>query len=194
EDFFFDEEEREDTAYQEQRHETMAMLFGTSAAGRMYKRLAIMFHPDREMDEAAKQDKHHLMVQLAQAKKNHDIWTILSLYQEHIDPNGGVEEKDLPAINQLLAEQVEILKIKYRQMEYSCDPLTSLIWSKFGKNSPQQSLDKKLAHHAKELQNSIEEERLTLVQLTSLKVLKQYLAERAEEDDYDMEFLTKLFQ
>ncbi|CAI1627226.1 Uncharacterised protein [Serratia quinivorans] len=193
-DFFFDNDEQESINEQEQQQK-ITQLFSTSAVNHMYKRLAILFHPDREIDEAAKKDKHDLMVQLAQAKKNHDIWTILNLYLTHIDPKGGIEEKDLPTTNLLLAEQIEALKIKYRQLEYAGDPLTVLVWTKFGAGSAAaQSVEKKLARHTKELQNSIKEERLILTELTSLKVLKQHLAERAEENNYDFDFLSKVLK
>lgn len=195
EDFFFDEDEQEDIAAREQRQQGLAALFGTSAANRMYKRLAMVFHPDREMDEATKQDKHHLMVQLAQARKNHDIWTIINLYQEHIDPDGGFEEKDLPAINQLLSEQVENLKSSYREQEHSSDPLTSMLWARFGHSSTERVLDAKLAKHVKELQMTIDEEKQIIAELTSLKVLKRYLAERAQlVAEEEMDFMADLFR
>lgn len=194
-DFFFDDDEQESIDEQEQRQQKITQLFSSSAANRMYKRLAILFHPDREMDETSKKEKHDLMVQLAQAKKNHDVWTILSLYLTHVDPKGGIEEKDLPATNLLLAEQIETLKDNYRQLEFAGDPLTVLVWTKFGTGSTAaQSVEKKLARHAKELQNSIKEEKQILTELTSLKVLKQHLAARAEENSYDFDFLSRVLK
>ncbi|AKG69743.1 TPA: hypothetical protein ACSTLY_000468 [Serratia fonticola] len=191
----FDEFEEEALAARERRQQEITSLFSASAANRMYKQLAKVFHPDREMDETIKQEKHHLMVQLAQAKQNHDIWTIINLYQQHIDPNGGFEEKDLPEVNRLLAEQVITLKFDYRQKEYGSDPMTALLWSKFGDAKTPQALDKKLIRHANELKALLAEESEALEELTSLKVLKQHLAEREQEMEEDeMSFMAQMFK
>lgn len=191
---FIDEMEQEALEIREQRQKEIAALFSTSAANRMYKQLAKIFHPDREMDEAAKQDKHHLMVQLAQAKQNSDIWTIISLYQQHIDPEGGFEEIDLPEINQLLAEQLISMKWDYRQREHECDPATAVLWAKFGDAKTPQALDKRLNRHANELKELLAEESEMLEDLTSLKVLKRHLAEHAEEMADELDFMDSLFR
>lgn len=190
----FDEFEEEELAARERRQQEITTLFSASAANRMYKQLAKVFHPDREMDEAIKQDKHHLMVQLAQAKQNHDIWAIINLYQQHIDPDGGFEEKDLPEINRLLAEQVVSLKYDYRRKEHECDPMTALLWSKFGDAKTPQALNKKLIRHANELKALLAEESEALEELTSLKVLKQHLAEREQEMEDEMSFMAQMFK
>ncbi|MGL5388078.1 MAG: hypothetical protein ACRC2A_11955 [Enterobacterales bacterium] len=194
EEAFIDEMEQEAIATREQRQREIASLFSTSVANRMYKQLAKIFHPDREMDDAAKQDKHHLMVQLAQAKQNNDIWSIISLYQQHIDPDGGVEEKDLPEINQLLAEQVISLKWDYRQKERECDPVTAVLWDKFGDAKTPQALDKKLNRHANDLKELLAEENEMLEELTSLKALKHHLNEREQEMEDELGFMADLFK
>lgn len=193
-DAFIDEMEQEALEAREQWHKEVAALFSASAANRMYKQLAKIFHPDREMDEAAKQDKHHLMVQLAQAKQNNDIWTIISLYQQHIDPDGGFAEKDLPEINQLLAEQVISMKWDYRHREHDCDPATLALWNKFGDAKTPQALEKKLNRHTNEMKELLAEENKILEEMTNLKVVKHYLAKHAKEMESELDFLSGMFK
>lgn len=190
--FFDDEEEdwRDSQAQQKEKQQDISALFNTTAANRLYKKLAILFHPDREMDETVKKEKHHLMVQLSKAKKDNDIWTIIELYQQHIDPNGGFEEKDLPAINSLLAAQIETLKFNYQHEERTANPVTSIVWAKFG-NESQKVIDKNFAQHIKHLKQVIKDETLAVEEIKSLKVLKHYLAERYEESMAEQQFFFK---
>jgi hypothetical protein len=72
--------------------------------------------------------------------------------------------------------------------------MTALLWSKFGDAKTPQALDKKLIRHANELKTLLAEESEALEELTSLKVLKQHLAEREREMEDDMSFMAQMFK
>jgi hypothetical protein len=181
---FFDDDENHSSIFAEQQQK-MESLFSASAANRMYKKLAILFHPDREMDESAKPEKHDLMIQLAQAKKTQDIWTIISLYQQHVDADGDFAEKELPALNSLLSNRVEQLKIEYRRLNTHADSLEGLVWAKFGAKT-QSAIEKKLMQHEEMLRGFIAEDEQQTRELTSLKVLKQHLTVRNQEQHFEL--------
>ncbi|MFZ1874249.1 MAG: hypothetical protein WAU54_15950 [Chania sp.] len=181
---FFDDDEDHSSILSGQQQK-MESLFSASAANRMYKKLAMLFHPDREMDESAKQEKHDLMIQLAQAKKTQDIWTIISLYQQHVDADGDFAEKELPALNSLLSNRVEQLKIEYRRLNTHADSLEGLVWAKFGAKT-QSAIEKKLMQHEEMLRGFIAEDEQQTRELTSLKVLKQHLTVRNQEQHFEL--------
>lgn len=176
-------------AAREQRQQQLTALFNASAADRMHKQLVSALHPDQEVDEAVKQDRHHLMQQLTQARQDHDIWTIINLYQQHIDPDGGLKDQDLPKINQLLAEQLVTLNFNYRQRQQECDPIIAVLWDKFGDAKTPQALDKKLIRYANEINVLLEEESEELAELSSTKTLALYLEKREREIQKNKQFM-----
>lgn len=178
-DFSFFDGRDEEIAEQEQQQREMNTLFSISVANRMYKRLAMLLHPDRETDEAAKQEKHKLMLTLTKARKTQDIWTILSLYQQYVDSETEFDANALSALNPLLVQRVEVLKREFNRLNNDAESLEGRVWSILGATT-QAGIERKLAKHRRKLQAEITEEAQMLNQLTSLKVLKYHLTARRQ--------------
>jgi curved DNA-binding protein CbpA len=70
----------------------------------VYLKIAAMIHPDREQDEAKKEEKTELFQQASQAYEQQDLFYLLKL-QLQLEQNKGVGAKELSA------EQVKFYKL-----------------------------------------------------------------------------------
>ncbi|MFP9227662.1 hypothetical protein [Pectobacterium cacticida] len=163
-------------------------LLDTKHITLLYRRIAKALHPDREQDPAEKEKKHHLMTTLSQAKQENDIWTILTLYHQYVDASFAFDERTIPAINTLLENRVNALKNALADQKH--DPsLPGMVWQEMG-GATAKTREKKIAEHQQYLRESMANELAQTQSLRSLTVLKQYLAERYEND---MDIFMELF-
>ncbi|MEH0875698.1 hypothetical protein QM999_13500 [Pectobacterium cacticida] len=164
-------------------------LLDTKHITLLYRRIAKALHPDREQDPAEKEKKHHLMTMLSKAKQEHDIWTLLTLYHQYVDASFAFDESTIPSINTLLESRVNTLKNALADQKH--DPsLPGMVWQEMGAATAK-TREKKIAEHQRYLRESTAIELAQTQSLRSLAVLKQYLAERNEDDN--MDFLMDLF-
>lgn len=140
---------------------------------RMYKKLASQLHPDREPDPTKKALRHELMVTLSKARQANDIWTIIDMFREHVDPDYFFSEAELPAINALLQRRIQDLQLQ--RMDIT-DPhsLPGMIWDKLGAKT-EKAINNKFKKHTDVLLRMTTEQSQQYAALRSLKVLRQHL-------------------
>lgn len=140
---------------------------------RMYKKLASQLHPDREPDPTKKALRHELMVTLSKARQANDIWTIIDMFREHVDPDYFFSEAELPAINALLQRRIQDLQLE--RMDIT-DPhsLSGMIWDKLGAKT-EKAINNKFKKHTDVLLRMTTEQSQQYAALRSLKVLRQHL-------------------
>ena len=121
-------------------------LFNASQLKKCYKMLASRLHPDKELDPALKEQKSELMAQLAQAKKEKDAFTIISMFQQYVPDNDLNLDDDLNAeLLTLLAEKLTQLDREYSALQHA-DSIESMVWQKLGGRTKKVMQAKKREH------------------------------------------------
>ncbi|EAP4578241.1 hypothetical protein EGB31_23605 [Salmonella enterica] len=146
---------------------------------RMYKKLASQLHPDREPDPIKKAYRHDLMVTLSKARQTNDIWTLIEMFREHVDPDYAFSDTALPAINALLQRHIEALQHELADIT-DLHTLPGIIWDKLG-GKTDKAINNRFKKHASALLRMTEEQNQQHATLRSLKVLRQYLIPWREE-------------
>ncbi|HGB4869509.1 TPA: hypothetical protein ACIVK9_003356 [Salmonella enterica subsp. enterica serovar Muenchen] len=68
---------------------TIREIFRGSQLSKIYRQIARVVHPDRERDPLKKEEKHRLMQQLVKARKEGDVVTLVTMYDEFV-PDGDI--------------------------------------------------------------------------------------------------------
>ncbi|NME70035.1 hypothetical protein [Flammeovirga aprica] len=77
----------------------------------LYKKLAKKFHPDLVKEEKEKEERHHLMSVITEAKNKEDITTLLDLYSLHFSEEKiEFKEEESEKLLQLLEKQLNDLE------------------------------------------------------------------------------------
>ncbi|KXX69912.1 hypothetical protein [Flammeovirga sp. SJP92] len=77
----------------------------------LYKKLAKKFHPDLVKEEQEKEERHHLMSIITEAKNKEDITTLLDLYSTHFSEEKiEFKEDESEKLLQLLEKQLKDLE------------------------------------------------------------------------------------
>ncbi|WP_039879596.1 hypothetical protein [Photorhabdus temperata] len=132
------------------------------------------------------------MVQLSKAKKDNDVWTIINMYHQYIDPTFSFNSRDISDINKLLKARIDILTSELNQLKKS-DSLPGMIWSTLG-GETSKVIEDNLREHCKKLQQNIENEIQLRESLRSLTVLKSHLAERRDAFELQQDIIDYLFK
>lgn len=177
-DDFFDQHERfdRDEIKQQKNNSKLEKLFKGSQLNKMYKRLASKLHPDKESDLAKKAEKHELMQQLVQARKEKDGFTLLQLYISHFDDDVDFDEETKANLIPLLQNKIIELNEQHRQQKESNDQYT-IVWRKFNGRSKAQIKDN-FVNHLAALNNECDEIAKRLEYCTTVKSLKDELNNR----------------
>ncbi|MFO6424586.1 molecular chaperone DnaJ [Motilimonas sp. KMU-193] len=110
-------------------------LFGAKQMVKLYRQLAKILHPDRELDSAKKTEKKALMQQLSQAKKAKDPLALLLLAQQHLpEHNLELDSKLIKQLEAALRNKISLLNDEHKQMQHG-GSIESRIWQKFGGGS-----------------------------------------------------------
>ena len=181
EDFFddFDYQHYSDFSDRENKHElgTLEKLFKGSQLNKMYKRLASKLHPDKESDAAKKAVKHDLMQQLASARENKDVFTLLTLYHEHIDDDSfNFDAETMAAIEALLSKKVRELNAELRELKSSDTP-EAIVWDNFSGRSNKITTEN-IVTHTERIEDEVVAINQFIVSTTTLKALKTELNSR----------------
>ena len=184
EDFFdgFDYQDYSDFSERENRHELgiLEKLFKGSQLNKMYKRLAAKLHPDKESDATKKAIKHDLMQQLATARENKDVFTLLTLYHEHIDDDSfNFDAETLAAIEALLSKKVSELNAELKELK-SADTPEAIVWEHFHGRSNKITTEN-IATHTERLEDEIMSINQFIVSTSTLKALKTELNTRIKQ-------------
>lgn len=181
EDFFedFDYQNYSDFSERENKHELgiLEKLFKGSQLNKMYKRLASKLHPDKESDAAKKVIKHDLMQQLASARENKDVFTLLTLYHEHIDDESfNFDAETLTAIEALLSKKIRELNAELSELK-SADTPEAIVWDNFSGRSNKITTEN-IAEHTDRIEDEVVSINQFIVSTTTLKTLKTELNAR----------------
>ncbi|WP_353154824.1 hypothetical protein [Pollutimonas bauzanensis] len=175
----FFEEQR---AHEQQRlDESLALkhLMKSSSVNKLFRKVAGTLHPDKERDEAARQEKNRLMGELIQARNTNDIPRIFAFYAEYVGQSPLQElGKDLLSVTELLERQYLYLReLKERILDE--DPLTGILYRRFHRKTPA-ATQRAINKHLKETQAHANALRAVPQDITSLNRLKPYLELRYE--------------
>lgn len=177
----FNEEEFMEDEYQRAERQDANELFNATTLNKMFRQLSKVLHPDLEQDETLKQHKHELMAQLLNARDKQDVGVIVALYSEHIGGEGAqFAPEDFPRLTLLLKKQLREL-----QMEKTDIALRSgaagMVYHRFHHRNParQKTL---LMQREVLLHKRCRAAQQSLGFNTSVKNLKQFLAEWAEDN------------
>ena len=155
-------------------------LFKGSQLNKMYKRLAAKLHPDKESDATKKAIKHDLMQQLATARENKDVFTLLTLYHEHIDDDSfNFDAETLAAIEALLSKKVGELNAELKELK-SADTPEAIVWEHFHGRSNKITTEN-IATHTERLEDEIMSINQFIVSTSTLKALKTELNTRIKQ-------------
>ena len=155
-------------------------LFKGSQLNKMYKRLAAKLHPDKESDATKKAIKHDLMQQLASARENKDVFTLLTLYHEHIDDDSfNFDAETLAAIEALLSKKVSELNAELKELK-SADTPEAIVWEHFHGRSNKITTEN-IAIHAERLADEVMSINQFIVSTSTLKALKTELNTRIKQ-------------
>ena len=104
-----------------QQQEAQKHTDATLAIRTVYRQLASLLHPDREMDPTEQQRKTSLMGQVNAAYERRDLTTLLrvQLQVAHVDPQhlARMSNDKLAAMSELLKEQLAALQGDVRQLQ-----------------------------------------------------------------------------
>ena len=153
-------------------------LFKKSSLKQLYRKLALVLHPDREQDTALQEEKTRLMSQLSHAWENKDMFTLLQMAQTHLPETENVlSEENLAVIN-------PILKQRIRALEWDCrrrpEGLMGVVLHRFWQSSKIKT-ERAFAEHQEYLQSDIRSLTHLITTIGCLKSLKPFLAERRDE-------------
>jgi len=95
-------------AQQREQQEAQAELDAEAESRKLYRKLVSALHPDREQDEALRQQKTELMQQVNRAFEASDLLTLLRVHNTHVATDGlsDSEDEQLARYNRSLQSQL----------------------------------------------------------------------------------------
>ncbi len=177
------------------KHEVNGAL-KTSQLNKLYKKLAVILHPDKEESQDKKDQKHQLMQQLSKAKKEKDIYTLLQFAQQWLpDMELELSKESLDSMIESLKGKVGQLEDEYRRLDEPSS-VETMVWFRFGEKTKKASTAN-LHQHADNLSERIEELRFEYARFKTVKEMNKVLGERLKPrwspNDVDTDMLEKIF-
>lgn len=182
EDLFGEQTEDEDKQYhapQDERQRDLDKLFKGGQLNKIYKRLASLLHPDKEQDPVKKAQKHVIMQTLSAARKNKDAFTLIQLYQTHINDGAFLFDTDT------LTSMLTLLRAKSHRLddelhaEKSNSDVSTLVWRKFFERSNKQT-EQNFKAHISALKREYREQKSIMQQNQTVAKMKKLLQERVD--------------
>lgn len=150
----------------------------------LFRRTAQALHPDREQDEARREEKHRLMSALLEARDNQDIVAMLDLYSAHVtQEEAAIEQRLMPLVLAELEGQKAELSME-KQIIIDQSPFHRFLYRQFYAKR-EKTRQRKLDEYKARVERDIEERMAMIKQISSVKVLKELLELRVgilEED------------
>jgi len=139
-----DWDDHEFNYYEREEDETSKVkeVFKASQLNKMYKKIANVIHPDKELDLSKIEEKKVLMQQLTEAKNNSDVFTLIKMYQTHV-PDGEyfLDDDALKHIEHLFQMNIYKLNQEHRDI-FNSQGMKSNVWKVFSTTSKKKTLDK----------------------------------------------------
>lgn len=117
-------------------------VFKASQLNKMYKKIANIIHPDKELDPNRQEEKHKQMQLLVTAKNEGDVFTLIKMYQEFVpDKDYFLDENSMQHIEHLLQMKLQKLNQEHRDI-FNSQGIKSFIWKTFSDTSKKKTLHK----------------------------------------------------
>ncbi|WP_413111966.1 hypothetical protein [Thaumasiovibrio sp. DFM-14] len=159
--------------------EVVAQLFSRSGLNKLYKRLASLFHPDKERDPTRRQEKKSLMQVLSKAKKEGDAFTLLSLSQKWLpDVELNLDASSMDALVVVLNGRLSCIDRDYNEMKMG-DAIESTVWRRFGGGNKKER-ERTIEKYRYSLQSEVEDLRGVIAQVRTVKAMNEALKARLE--------------
>ncbi|MGQ7847582.1 hypothetical protein ACUNV4_24030 [Granulosicoccus sp. 3-233] len=140
---------------------------------RLFQQTAAALHPDKELDEQKRDDKHVLMTRLLQARRDHDLITLMQLHERHAQTKEQLTAADERQLEGVLRQQLRGL---HKQMAALPDKsfLHFMAYHRF--HDPDAAVvDARISRHVLHLQQRQRAYRRFLEEVATLKQLQQRL-------------------
>jgi hypothetical protein len=143
----------------------------------LFRRLAKVLHPDKELDPDRKAEKHELMSQLLKAREHNDLPALLALHRQYVtDEPLVVEEEELRGLIAMLKSQLEQLAAD-QQLLISQDPVTFAVFHWYYGKAPKR-INSSIKQHLQGLDSAIDESRYFLEHVKTAKQLRSFMRTR----------------
>lgn len=149
---------------------------------RLFRSTARQLHPDRETDPARREEKHALMTRLLQARKQGDVMTIVTMYEEYIGADAALSKADRKQLIEALRRQIAALD-NAREDYRDESPLHRMAIDVFYRPGRKQT-DRAITEYIETMRQAGEEAEILSREITTLKSLKPYLEQRYEEQRF----------
>lgn len=173
--------------YQSEEEEASKVteLFKGSQLNKMYKRIANVIHPDKELDPEKREEKHSLMQVLARAKKEKDVVTLIKMYSEFV-PDGEhyLDEEAMAHVEHLLEMKVRTLNLAHKDI-FNRQGIKSYVWKSFSAPS-KKKVREKMENYIEHIERQTHSMEKSIVQLNSLKKVNVFIKSqlRCLEEEY----------
>ncbi|MFV9472828.1 hypothetical protein ACM5Q9_00185 [Advenella sp. RU8] len=179
---FFHHFFKQQQAFEQERLEqsqALKRLMKSSSVNKLFRKVAGILHPDKEKNEAARQEKNRLMSELIEARNTNDIPRIFAFYAEYVGQSPLQElGEDLDSATDLLERQYLDLLITKEDILHE-EPLTADLYRQFQRKSPA-ATQRAIKKHLKETKAHAQTLQSLRRDITSLNKLKPYLEFRYE--------------
>lgn len=173
--------------YDETQHATLKRKnkpgFDDAVFKRLFRQTAAALHPDKETDQDMQREKHELMSQLLQARKERDLITILRLHEEYSSAETNLSAEDEQQLEEVLVDYLA------QQQERTQDivlrsQMHEFVFHEFYHKSPA-TVNRRIKAHIKKIDTRRVGLETFVQQVKTLKSLKELLEDRYERYRFD---------
>jgi len=143
---------------------------------RLFRQTAAALHPDRESDPERQKEKHRLMTCLLKARKERDLISVIQLHEKYANSTTQLSVEDENALESVLQDYLSEQETRRYEIIFR-SPLHEMAYHEFYDKNPT-TVNRRIKKHVKELQANCEYYENFILNISSLKVLKEVLAER----------------
>jgi len=172
----FEEEFEQEQQAERARQKSLQDLLKQSSINTLFRRLARRLHPDREQNPELKQLRGEQMGRAAHARDNRDLFTLFSMYEEHVGESPLASLGDSKEVLKLLKAHAQELRVQREEIIHD-SPLRSHFYERFY-DSKTTTRQHKLRQHCDMIRRQAEHERSVTVSIRSIATLKPYLEAR----------------
>ena len=170
----FDEEEFVSTKKDKRSEEELS----DKSLSKLYKRLAQRIHPDRAKNDKDREKRHNLMLELTEAKRNKDTFSLLKMVRDYgEESDASFSDNQLKHFVEGLQQKLEDIRDKKRSLKTDSS-IDSVIYSKFHSRTNKE-MDIKFKEHREFLEREKQDLSTLFKSLKNVKQLKRELNKRS---------------